>query len=409
MSPHQLSASTGIDSTAPPPLTSLSSEASVKLYEAKLKPRINTIKSSDASLPSLVDAAEKIIREVFQVAPSPMRTFTFTHQKPEDYDHEEISTSISAHLDKIMLAMLTYAQECGGERGERYVAAAIVSCSEEDDVVGALAALGTTWLTHFLFVFKTRTPTIDQTETHLLQRRGSGKSSFADNVKSRDGYECVLTGFQDRAHPKPVAGVYTANMIATHILHRAVGQFDTDQNSNSYKSAATTFDILLNFTRLPARTLEELSAELDNPSTGMTLESNAHDAFDTFDWCLRETDVTHVYDLIIFRDLGIFKKPDNNRITFEDHSNDFSDSTRKLKRKAPVDLPNPHYIQIHAAIAGILNMSGAGRFFDELLDKYKDDEDRVSAVRCWPELETLMEEQLLREAVTESLRMAKVH
>jgi hypothetical protein len=29
----------------------------------------------------------------------------------------------------------------------------------------------------------------------------------------------------------------------------------------------------------------------------------------------------------------------------------------------------PSYIEIHAALAGIFNTSGAGRFFDELLDK----------------------------------------
>ena len=39
------------------------------------------------------------------------------------------------------------------------------------------------------------------------------------------------------------------------------------------------------------------------------------------------------------------------------------------------------YISIHATLAGVLNMSGAGRFFDELLDKYKDDEGNVPAVR----------------------------
>ncbi|KXN89303.1 hypothetical protein AN958_05807, partial [Leucoagaricus sp. SymC.cos] len=95
-------------------------------------------------------------------------------------------------------------------------------------------------------------------------------------------------------------------------------------------------------------------------------------------------------------------------ISFEDHSNDFlSDSTRK--RNPPVDLPNPQHIAIHAAIAGILNMSGAGRFFDELLNKYKDDEGNVPAVRSWPELETLMEAELLSESVTNQFELVKVH
>jgi len=54
-------------------------------------------------------------------------------------------------------------------------------------------------------------------------------------------------------------------------------------------------------------------------------------------------------------------------------------------------------------------MSGAGRFFDELLDRYKDDEGKVPPVRCWPELEKVMEEEILRESVTESLRSVKVY
>ena len=53
-------------------------------------------------------------------------------------------------------------------------------------------------------------------------------------------------------------------------------------------------------------------------------------------------------------------------------------------------------------------MSGAGRFFDELLDKYKDDEGNVPPVRSWPELEKVMEVDMLRESVAESLRSAKV-
>jgi hypothetical protein len=115
-----------------------------------------------------------------------------------------------------------------------------------------------------------------------------------------------------------------------------------------------------------------------------------------------------VYDLKIFKDKGIFRKPQNNRISFEDYSNDFlSGSTRK--RNPPVDLPDPHHIAIHAAIAEVLNLSGAGRFFDELLAKYKDDEGKVPAVRSWAELEALMEEELVRDSVTKMFQSVKVY
>jgi len=114
-----------------------------------------------------------------------------------------------------------------------------------------------------------------------------------------------------------------------------------------------------------------------------------------------------VYDLKIFKDQGLLSKPANNRVTFVDHSNDFPSGSSR-KRNRTFDLPDPQYIAIHAAIAGVLNMSGAGRFFDELLDKYKDDEGKVSAVRSWPELETLIGEQLLSQSVTQLFQSVQV-
>ncbi|KAF8076872.1 hypothetical protein FPV67DRAFT_1472998 [Lyophyllum atratum] len=390
-------------------LTSCSSDASVEIYEERLKPRIDAVSKSLTSLRELVDAAEKIINEKF----APDSRSTYTYKK----DSEEISVE----LDKVMIAMLACAEECGGESGKRYVASAILTCSGEEDVVAALAALGTAWLTHLLFIFKTSrghkpnntpsefaTPTVDKTATHLLEGVGNRKKSFRDDLMMRDGYTCVLTGFQDSSHPKRAQGIPKVPLVGAHILRRAIGQFDKDHNSKSFKSAMTTFDILVRFTCLSVQTLEELHDQLGNPSNGLTLEINAHDAFDRYNWCLKKTAKEHVYDLRIFNDEGILRQPEDNRISFKDHSNDFlPDSTRK--RNAPVDLPDPRNIAVHASIAGILDMSGAGRFFDELLEKYEDDEGNVPAVRSWPELETLMGEELLSEYVTKEFQSVKVY
>ena len=100
--------------------------------------------------------------------------------------------------------------------------------------------------------------------------------------------------------------------------------------------------------------------------------------------------------------------PKDNLVVFRDHSND-SEPSGSRKRKRSVALPDPKFISIHATLAGIFNMSGAGRFFDELLNKYKDDEGNVPAVRSWPELEKIMEEDVLRESVIESLQSVKVY
>jgi hypothetical protein len=121
-------------------LTSCSSDASVELYGGRLKPGIDTVRKSQTPLQELVAAAEKIIGETF--APDSRST----------YKYKKDSEEISVELDKVMIAMLACAEECGGESGKRYVASAILTCSGEEDVVAALAALGTTWLTHLLFI-----------------------------------------------------------------------------------------------------------------------------------------------------------------------------------------------------------------------------------------------------------------
>jgi hypothetical protein len=127
-----------LESTAS--IISCSSEASVEFYERKLKPIIDTVRNSQKSLQELVDTAEKIINE------------KFAHNSQSTFKYKKGSVGTSVQLDKVMLAMLACAEECGGESGKRYVASAIYACSEEEGMVGALAALGTTWLTHLLFI-----------------------------------------------------------------------------------------------------------------------------------------------------------------------------------------------------------------------------------------------------------------
>lgn len=72
-----------------------------------------------------------------------------------------------------------------------------------------------------------------------------------------------------------------------------------------------------------------------------------------------------------------------------------------------MDFPNPHYIAIHAVIAEILHVSGAGRFFDELLYSYRGNKG-VTGVRSWPELEALMAEELLKESFIDQFNVVNM-
>jgi len=129
----------------------------------------------------------------------------------------------------------------------------------------------------------------------------------------RDGYKCVLTGFRDPSHPELDESIPSAFLQASHILRRSIGNFNNDHTSDSvsrlsvqkyyisltgrpllytqFKSAVTTFDILVNFTRIPVKKLEDLHSHIDDPSNGMMLEFNAHNGFDRFYWCLKKTEV----------------------------------------------------------------------------------------------------------------------
>jgi hypothetical protein len=61
-------------------------------------------------------------------------------------------------------------------------------------------------------------------------------------------------------------------------------------------------------------------------------------------------------------------------LEFKDHSGEFETGME-------VTLPDPLYIRIHAAIAGVLHMSGAGKFLDELFEKFN--EGGSSEVLSW--------------------------
>ncbi|KAF8157145.1 hypothetical protein B0H34DRAFT_489037 [Crassisporium funariophilum] len=347
-------------------------------------------------LENLVNAALKLVTE--KLAPDSRNICEFTDDK-----------NVSVKLDQVMTAMLSYVRGCGGDDGQRYVTSAILACSGVENVVEALEALGTTWLTHFLFIFKTgnshrnqddkrlseselATPTLEQTASHHR------KKSFADDVEKRDGYKCVVTGFISDDHPRLLQLKQPGYTLeSSHILCRALGNLKGGLTSQSIKSALITFDILLNFTGLLVKNLEELSDLIDHPTNGMLLEYNAHDGFDRFKWYLQKTDKDDVYDL---KKLKLLPLPDNFRVSFEDHSNDFQSNTKKRERS--VDLPNPHYFAIHAAIAQVLHYTKAGQFLDGLLIGYQDED-----VQSFSELEAVREKKLLLEAVTEAFQSVK--
>ena len=111
--------------------------------------------SDEDLLPNLVNKAEEMLK---MFSADQLNIFTSCRKGDE---------KATVNLHAIMSAMLTCVEECGGEKGKRYVASAIVSCGHKGDnnMIELLAALGTTWLTHFLFICKLQRLFDEQTLT----------------------------------------------------------------------------------------------------------------------------------------------------------------------------------------------------------------------------------------------------
>lgn len=88
--------------------------------------------------------------------------------------------------------------------------------------------------------------------------------------------------------------------------------------------------------------------------------------------------------------------PNDPPVLFADMSAQFSHPNTTNHHRA-LDVPNPQFLAIHAAIGGILQMSGASAFFDRLLDDYSY-EDSMPVIR-WEDLERAETHKEIRESV----------
>jgi hypothetical protein len=153
-------------------------------------------------------------------------------------------------------------------------------------------------------------------------------------------------------------------------------------------------------------TIEDIASIIDDPSNGMTLEANAHRGIDDFAWSLKKVDnvsshsqvcfITHpssqtpnTYNIIDHRPrgLGLGSVPKRRHdITFQDFSARYTEAPsppRKKQRNTRsgdagdevqqrdqgIALPNPLFIRIHSAIAGVFHMSGAGEEIDAVIHR----------------------------------------
>ncbi|KAF8879919.1 hypothetical protein BD779DRAFT_1676135 [Infundibulicybe gibba] len=304
---------------------------------------------------------------------------------------------LTLKLHAVLRAMLFHAAGCGGEAGQRYIAHNISLCAAQDDprcdhTPVMLRDLATTWIRHFLFVFWVNASRSAQ-QDRVDSFSEDNTRSFKDKLLERDGYRCIATGKPDVHHPSSDEDLSTY-LIGCHIIRRMIPIYDSREDPEAYNSAMATFNIFRNYAGLSEKTLQDLEDNTDSPANGILLSLESHIGFSKFRWCLQETD----YKIKTYgRGHGIGKGVNSKVVDFKDHSAKFQTGQNGLGCKIP--LPEVCYLRIHAAIAGILHMSGAGEFFDELLEKY-DSKEGSSPVQSWEELDKVVEMARLREQLS---------
>ena len=117
-------------------ISSISSEEAVETYrDPLLQQSITQSLTSIQPLDALLTRAGDIIEN-----------FASHEKRIYKFQGENIN------LDKILTAMLSHAEEAGGERAKRYVSSAIVASFDADETFGKLVAVTVTWLTHLLYI-----------------------------------------------------------------------------------------------------------------------------------------------------------------------------------------------------------------------------------------------------------------
>ncbi|KAJ3504410.1 hypothetical protein NLJ89_g7949 [Agrocybe chaxingu] len=329
-------------------------------------------------------------------------------------------------LDGVLKGMLVHAV---GVDGKKYVLAAILSCESQAqgltddekrlDSVKRLKAVAETWTFYVLFIFKAGPG------SHKKQLRPL-RTMSRDVVLRRDGYQCVITGWLDKEHLHD-RDLPAAPVVASHILRRAVATFK--DGSDASRAAALTFDILRHFTGLGEKVIQNLEDHADHVANGLTLNLIAHAEWDAYAFCLKATDVEHEYKIHYFSNVtkgsltglrGLAHVAPDELVRFKDRSDEFQQKRRKKlndedgaqpssstrsgsgpQGSSQYELPSKTFIAIHAAVAGVLNMSGAGKFFDELLSKFDKDDKKNPPARCWDDLEVKALNSHLSESVHE--------
>ncbi|KAA1470031.1 hypothetical protein DENSPDRAFT_835743 [Dentipellis sp. KUC8613] len=310
-------------------------------------------------------------------------------------------------MRRLFDAMYTTASDFNLTSGARYVSASICVCAalasaeptetRLERLAAELLKLGEIWVAYMLWPFAANriqpeelrepsafvTPTLEHTRKTLVEGMSTGRTaSFSDKVRARDDYTCVITGVIDKNAPPHIRSREGSHLKldASHIFKHSVAVLrPRASGENRQHGLYVTYDILKHYCQLDDSFAENMKSQIDDPSNGMLLGKDLHSAFDDFAFCFVAHENANTYKIKHWvSENEISWVPMSSSVTFMDHSQDANNAA--LLRTSPhnhpqpettIPLPSPQLLQLHAILAGVLNLSGAAdmlQIFNDLPD-----------------------------------------
>ncbi|KAM5539552.1 hypothetical protein V8D89_006661 [Ganoderma adspersum] len=260
-----------------------------------------------------------------------------------------------------------------------------------------------------------------KSERESLQRSPAQSEGILEKrVLARDGHRCVLSGFVDRRHYERLmwAGCtdlpdgYQDDLKPVNFFKRSLAVYSSPSGSqggrDEFDSMAVTLEILQHYCGLD-RTYVDDAVLMDRPMNAITVTPHFQKRFECLTLCLKPTLMPHCYEVRdyepMFNHLKVYRVPP--QIMFKNHTRHESDGHRTAPREPPSsasnpgealqsppslpqpthherggseaateaepELPDPALIRVHAALVGVLHLSGAyatfGRLFLPLEDR----------------------------------------
>ncbi|OCH88381.1 hypothetical protein OBBRIDRAFT_90421 [Obba rivulosa] len=108
--------------------------------------------------------------------------------------------------------------------------------------------------------------------------------------------------------------------------------------------------------------MQQLGDMLDSPINGMALDVAWHSGFHELKKYFEPTSQPHAYKIVGHGpSVQFYMKPDRTTVTFEDKSG------------GNIAPPDSRLLALHAALAKILNASGAGEYPNILSDSFREE------------------------------------